>query len=195
MPEIEPPWCHRCGLAGPGPCLCIANAGQLWPLDGLRSAFLFESPVREAIYALKYANIRSIGKIVSHYMSEVVQSERLAFDLIVPVPLHRKRLRERGYNQAEIIALHLGRTLGVPVEGNHLRREVYASPQARAANADERRANVARAFRGESESVSGLKVAVVDDVTTTGATLRACAVELKKAGAEQVWGLTVAREL
>ena len=167
----------------------------MWPLDGMRSAFEFESPVREAILALKYANLRSVAGTLSGYVADMVIQDGSEFDLLTPVPLHKRRLRKRGYNQAEIIAQHLGEVLGVEVDGRHLRRVTYAGPQARASTADERRANVARAFQCEPGRLEGQRIAVIDDVTTTGATLRACAAALKRAGAMEVWGVTVAREL
>ena len=195
LPTIGAPRCYRCGNPGPNPCLCIAEATRVWPLDGMRSAFEFESPVREAILALKYANLRSVAGTLSGYVADMVIQDGLEFDLLAPVPLHKRRLRQRGYNQAQIIAQHLGEVLGVEVDERRLRRVTYAGPQARASTADERRANVARAFLCEPGSMEGRKIAVIDDVTTTGATLRACAAALKRAGATEVWGVTVAREL
>ena len=195
LPVIGSPRCHRCGNPGPNPCLCIAEATRIWPLDGMRSVFEFESPVREAILALKYSNLRSVGETLSGYLEEMLAQDDLAFDLIVPVPLHKRRLRQRGYNQSEVIARHVGKMTGTIVEAKTLRRVTYAGPQARAASADERRTNVAQAFQFEGGSLVGVKIAVIDDVTTTGATLRACATALKRGGAAEVWGITVAREL
>ena len=195
MPVIGAPRCHRCGNPGSSPCLCIAEGTRIWPLDGMRSAFLFESPVREAVLALKYANLRSVGRALSGYAAEMLTKDNLYFDVLVPVPLHGRRLRQRGYNQSQIIAGHLGKELGIEVESRLLRRITHAGPQARAATADERRANVARAFQCGPGSLEGRKIALIDDVTTTGATLRACASALKRAGAGEVWGVTVAREL
>ena len=164
-------------------------------MDGMRAAFLYESPVREAVIALKYHNLRAIGETLSAHLAESLQRDALRLDVLVPVPLHGRRLRQRGYNQSEILARHLGTAIGVPVDTRLLRRVTHVGPQARAASADERRANVADAFRCTSDKLDGLRIAVIDDVTTTGATLRACADELKKAGAGQVWGVTVARDL
>ena len=195
LPIIGAPRCHRCGNPGPNPCLCIAEATRVWPLDGMRSVFEFESPVREAVLAFKYSNLRSVGSVLSGYVGEMLTKDGLEFDVLAPVPLHKRRLRQRGYNQAEIIAQHLGERLGVKVDERLLNRVTYAGPQARASTADERRTNVARAFQCDAGKLEDVRVAVVDDVTTTGATLRACAAALKRAGAGEVWGVTVAREL
>ena len=195
LPVIGMPRCHRCGNPGTNPCLCIAEADRVWPLDGIRSGFEFESPVREAILALKFANLRSVGGTLSGHLAEMLREDGLTFDVLAPVPLHKRRMRERGYNQSEILAAGLGKEMGVEVDGRCLRRVTYVGPQARASSADERRANVAQAFECRAGRVEGKRVAVIDDVTTTGATLRACAEALKRAGAGEVWGVTVAREL
>lgn len=189
------PRCHRCGNPGPSPCLCVASSDRVWRLDGMRSGFEFESQMREAILALKFANLRSVGETLSGYVVEILREDGLSFDVIVPVPIHRRRMRQRGYNQSEILATGLGNSMGIEVDRQCLRRVTYAGPQARASTADERRANVAQAFECGPGRVEGKKVAVIDDVTTTGATLRACAAALKRAGAAEVWGITVAREL
>ena len=161
----------------------------------MRSAFEFESPVREAILALKFANLRSIGGTLSAYLAEMLTQDDLEFDVLVPVPLHKRRMRQRGYNQSEIIAAELGKETATEVDERCLRRITYIGPQAQASTADERRANVAQAFECRPGRVGGKRVAVIDDVTTTGATLRACAQALKRARAMEVWVITVAREL
>lgn len=194
LPVIRTPRCYRCGNAGQNPCLCIAAADRVWPMDGMRSGFEFESPIREAILALKFANLRSVGGDLSTHLAGALREDGLHFDVLTPVPLHKRRMRQRGYNQSEILATGLGKEMGIEVDGRCLRRVNYVGPQARAATADERRANVAQAFEGRPGRVEGKKVAIIDDVTTTGATLRACAAALKRAGAAEVWGITVARE-
>ena len=192
---IGTPRCNRCGNPGPNPCLCIASADRVWPLDGMRSGFEFESPVREAILALKFASLRSVGDTLSDYLGKMLRDDGLTFDVLTPVPLHNRRMRQRGYNQSEILAKGLGKRMGIEVDEGCLRRVTYVGPQARASTADERRANVVQAFECRPGRVEGKRVAVIDDVTTTGATLRACAAALKRVGAAEVWGITVAREL
>jgi ComF family protein len=113
---------------------------------------------------------------------------------IVPVPLHRTRLRQRGYNQAELLARGLGQELGLPLAPGWLERPQAGQPQARTASREQRWHNTTGAFRARGEAnASG--VLLVDDVCTTGATLNACAGALKAAGATGVWGLTLAREI
>jgi predicted amidophosphoribosyltransferase len=103
-------------------------------------------------------------------------------------------LRERGYNQAELLAKQVGLWLDVDVDGRGLARPDYQAPQARTAIKEEREANVSGAFVAERDVIE-LNVVVVDDVTTTGSTLEACASAVRAAGAARVWGLTFAREV
>ena len=113
----------------------------------------------------------------------------------MPVPLHPRRLKERGYNQAEVIARPLGEAARLAVTPAALQRTLWTEPQARMGNRTHRARNVNGAFAARAELVAGRRVAVVDDVCTTGATLNACADALTAAGAVSVWGLTLAREL
>ena len=112
----------------------------------------------------------------------------------MPVPLHRKRLRERGYNQSSLLAKELGKLANLPVVDDCLIRQRHAPPQARTATVDERRSNVADAFSCRDGRLKGKQVLLIDDVATSGATLDACAPALK-AGATSVWGLVLAREI
>jgi ComF family protein len=115
-------------------------------------------------------------------------------EALVPVPLHPVRLRERGYNQCQLLSKELGKLVGLPVMVDCISRKRYTSPQARAASASQRRDNVMAAFTCTGD-LRYKKVIIVDDVATSGATLDACAAALKAAGAGSVWGLTLAREV
>jgi len=115
--------------------------------------------------------------------------------MIVPVPLHPSRRRRRGYNQAELLAVALGRELGTPVNPGALVRTGGETSQARTHDVKERRRNVSSAFVCTDESCVDKRILIVDDVCTTGATLEACATALRSAGAAEVFGLTVAREV
>jgi ComF family protein len=113
----------------------------------------------------------------------------------VPVPLHSKRLKERGYNQAELLAIELSRLTGIPVNDTSLGRNIYNMQQAKTRNVEERRQNVIGIFTCLNEELFEKRVLLIDDVTTSGATLNACAAVLKKTGTTSVWGLTLAREI
>jgi ComF family protein len=114
-------------------------------------------------------------------------------EVLVPVPLHPKRLRQRGYNQALLLAQELSKIIGLPVDEDALIRAQDVVPQARTKSAAERRQNVRHAFAC-NRNMADKQILLIDDVCTTGATLDACAIALKAAGASSVWGLTVARE-
>lgn len=114
-------------------------------------------------------------------------------DAIVPVPLHPDRYAERGHNQAEVIARALAVRIGLPVEANALARVRAGAKRRIGAGRDARAVESAGAFRAATRLVSGKRVLLVDDVFTTGATLGACAVALREAGASEVVGITAAR--
>jgi len=128
-------------------------------------------------------------------LNEYLITNPVAAEVLVPVPLHRKRLRERGYNQSSLLAQELGKLANLPVVGDCLIRYRKAPPQTRAVTVEERRHNVADAFSCRDPRLRGKKALLIDDVSTSGATLNACAAALKAAGATSVWGLVMAREI
>jgi competence protein ComFC len=197
---LFPPKCAGCGREGAYLCdVCIAESpkapdatGQ--GLEAVISPFQMVGAAREVVHKLKYSGLRVMAEPMGVAMAQHAERHRIAPDIIVPVPLHRKRLRERGYNQATLLAHEVGKWMGVPVDAKGLVRTEYLGPQARAATREERQANVAGAF-ASSNDFTGLNVMVVDDVTTTGSTLEACAAAISGSGASLVWGLTFAREI
>lgn len=196
--ELMIPWlnaetCHRCAAPSPLGRLCARCKNDPSALDGLRAACAFEGIVRQAIHNLKYRQGRSLAGLASRLLAESLVSRPLQADLLIPVPLARGRRRERGYNQAELIADCLSRSIGVPTTAAALERVRETPPQV-GLSAAERRRNVRGAFACSPEArVAGRRVIVLDDVATTGATLGACADVLKAAGAARVFGLVVAR--
>ena len=200
---LFPPRCVGCGREGPYICAhCLdavphldAPVGvNLDALEGIVAPFGMEGVGREAVHRLKYAHLRAVASPMAELLARHLTGRGLTGDLLVPVPLHPRRLRQRGYNQAELLARHVGRVLEIPVECRGLRRRTHGPPQARSAGREERRSNVAGAFEAR-RSFDGLDVLVLDDVATTGATLEACAAALKAAGASSVWGVAFAHEL
>jgi len=116
-------------------------------------------------------------------------------EVLVPVPLHQKRVRERGYNQSSLLAKELGKLTSLPVVDDCLIRQRHTPPQARTSTAAERQSNVSNAFTCRDRRLQDKQVLLIDDVSTSGATLDACAAALKAAGATSVWGLVLAREV
>jgi ComF family protein len=151
--------------------------------------------MREAIHQLKYHNLRALAAPLASMLQEYINANPLDVDVLVPVPLHRKRLRERGYNQAGLLAQRLGRLMNMPVIDDVLVRQRHMPPQARTASVEERRLNIADSFACLDDRLRGRKVLLLDDVATSGVTLDACAGVLKASGAVSVWGLVMAREI
>ena len=151
--------------------------------------------VRAALHAFKFGGRRALALPLGDLLAEAVQ-DRLPLglpDLLLPVPLHPRRERERGFNQSSLLARRLGRAWGRPVRDDILGR-VVATPSQTALDAVARRANVRGAFRlRRPELIAGRHVVVVDDILTTGATLSECARTLQEMGAARVGALTVAR--
>jgi competence protein ComFC len=197
---LFPPKCAGCGREGAYLCdVCIAESPKAPDtsgegLESIIAPFQMQGAAREVVHRLKYNGLRVMAEPMGAAMAQHLQRHQMVPDIIVPVPLHRKRLRERGYNQAELLAQAVAQWLGVTVDSKGLARIGYIGPQARTATREERKANVAGAFEA-ARDFSGLSVVVVDDVTTTGSTLEACAVALRHAGASAVCGLTFAREI
>ncbi len=169
---------------------------QRWELtiDGIRSPFRFEGVVREAILEFKYNQARALALPLARLLEEYLRHRHLPADVLVPVPLHHRRLRERGYNQSGKLARELGQLMGLPVVEDSLFR-LRNTPSQVNAIGEQRRSNVAQAFACRDGRLQQVQVLLVDDVCTTGATLDWCAVALKEAGAKSVWGVTVAREV
>ncbi len=128
-------------------------------------------------------------------LADFLKTSDIAGDVVVPVPLHPKRLRDRAYNQSALLARRLGQNAGLPVVEGCLVRVKATPPQARTAAVAERRRNMAGAFACRDGRLKDRQVLLIDDVATSGATLDAAAAALKASGAETVWGLSVAREI
>ena len=194
LSRILPPICPRCGKPQSDGILCAACDGENPAIDGIRSPFVFEGVIRRAVHELKYRNIRALAVPMAELLHEYILENPMQGEVLVPVPLHRKRLRERGYNQSGLLAKQLSKLTGIPVIGDCLVRQQHTPPQARTANIDERRQNVIDAFSCANGKLQGKKVILIDDVTTSGTTLNACAETLKKSGVASVWGLVMAIE-
>lgn len=168
-----------------------------YTLDRLVGLYQYEGPVKKAIAWLKYKDVTGLAKILSDLMVEEIQELGLEFGaetVVIPVPLHWQRSWKRGFNQAELLANHFGRGLGLQVRTDLLRRRRHTAPQIKLKH-DERQKNVAGAFvvpESKKEEVKDHDFLLIDDVCTTGATLNACANALKRAGARYVWALTLA---
>lgn len=186
--------CYRCALPTPTGNLCARCQRRPAALDSVRAACTFEGVVRKAIHMLKYRQGRYVVPFLGSLLEEAIGRRPLQVDVIVPVPLSRERLRERGYNQSQLLAGHLSRSMDIPMEPDWIQRTRPTPPQT-SLSAASRRANVRGAFQWRGPSVEGKRVLLVDDVMTTGATLEECGLVVRHAGARRVLAVVVARDL
>jgi ComF family protein len=151
----------------------------------------YEDTLRELIHLFKYGSVRPLAKPLAALCARAIPFEH-AFDVVAPMPLHWRKRWTRGYNQSELLAREIGRRRDVPVK-NLVRRVKSTAAQAGLSNS-KRRLNVQGAFAlRKGVNVKGLRILLVDDVLTTGATASACARVLKRAGAKHVAIAAVAR--
>ncbi len=202
---ITGPQCERCGkpilstvaAQTTQVLLCHMCRRELYDFDFARSFARYDGPLIHAITALKYDEVRPLGVWFAQRLADLVRAnqESFAADAVVPVPLHATRLRERGYNQAELIAKPLARLLGIPFR-SYLLVRTKPRPDKLILTRRERWRIVHGAYATRAGAqVDKLRVLLLDDVMTTGATLDACSRALRGAGATRVVGLTVARVL
>ncbi len=158
------------------------------------AVYQFDGAIRDAVHALKYDGLRAIAPALGRLMASHPSLSRMDLDAIVAVPVHPRRLRERGYNQAGLLADEVGRRLSLPVAQRALRRVKDTPPQARTKDEAGRARNVAGVFEAGT-GTEGKRLLLVDDVATTGSTVNACAAALRRAGAEWVGALVLAREM
>ena len=190
--RLEPPYCATCAQpAAAFPCRGCADSPL--SIDGIRAPYLMEGLVREAIHSLKYSNFRAIASDLGRLLADYLNSTPLPATLLIPVPMHGRRLRQRGYNQSYLLARELSKHVGIPLAQDLLARARDTAPQVSLANREERARNARGSFQCVGQA-GGEAVLLVDDVATTGSTLSACAQALKEKGAASVWGLVLARE-
>jgi ComF family protein len=195
FPRLIPPLCPQCGRPLPPEGRCRQCEKWKLEIDAIRSPYRYEGVVRQAIHCLKYYNWKVIALPLAQLLAEHLKTNPMPATVIAPVPLHPRRLRERGYNQSGLIARELSRLMDLPLAENLLFRVRDNPPQAKVITAEARRSNVVGAFCCRSSLRQQESVLLIDDVCTTGATLNSCASALKAAGAGWVRGLTVAREV
>ena len=140
-------------------------------------------------------SLRALAVPLAGLLREYLKANPIPGEVLVPVPLHKKRLRERGYNQSARLAQALGKLISLPVTADCLIRQRPTPPQVRTSTVEERWHNIAAAFVCRDSRLQGKRILLIDDVSTSGATLDACAAALKASGAISVWGLVMAREI
>jgi len=200
--RIQPPICQLCGQPFTAPnnetdaiTVCVTCQEQTYAFQVARSFGLYEGSLAKAIVNLKFERIEPLGDWFAKQLEGVVRNNAacLVADVVVPVPLHRNRQKERGFNQVELFARPLARRLGLPFRPVLLMR-TKPRPEKHLLDYEERWEAVRGAFAMKHDGrVDNFRVLLLDDVMTTGATLDACSKALREAGASSVLGLTVAR--
>ncbi len=191
---VEEPRCRKCGkpvreewMEYCGDC----RAHRHYFERGV-SLWLHQSPVKESIYRFKYQNRRIYARFYAEQAAqrygELIAKWRI--ERLIPIPLHRKRRRERGYNQAELLARELGRILGIPVDTAALVRVRNTAPQKRL-DPEQRRKSMSHAFEVSRPMQNTGPILLVDDIYTTGNTLDHAAYALRRAGAGKVYFFTI----
>jgi len=197
--RIVPPFCAKCSQPFEGAITdaftCANCEGRGLHVEAAVSVYRSRGVIRKVIHDFKYGRQLHLRHLIGRWLIEAMDDSRLAgrpFHLIVPVPLHPARKRERGFNQAQLLARELRRAGDIPL-GDVLQRIRYTTTQTQF-DRSERMENLRGAFRlRQGCDVQGFRILLVDDVLTTGSTLSECACVLKKAGAISVHAVTAAR--
>ena len=190
LPEIGRPVCARCGMPTAFETfVCDECKGVDFGFESARAPLRYEGVGKEIVHSLKYRGYTAVvERLAAPLMLGVLDGER-HYDAVVPVPLHRSRLRRRGFNQAELLARGVAREINAPVSDTL--QVVRRTRDQTELSAAERRANVEGAYTARGR-VRG-RVLLIDDVFTTGATMSACAWTLLQAGAEEVHSVSLCR--
>ncbi len=199
--QIKPlpsPFCQLCGTPLSLDGICKNCQYRPPKLSGQRAVSLYQEPLRGCIHGLKYDGNTRLAEPLGLLLAQAYRRYSLQADMLIPVPLHSERQQQRGFNHASLLAEVCSANLGVPMNDRILVRH-----RATVAQVDlhprERYQNVAGAFACTSGSASGAlcgrRIVIIDDVSTTSATLEACATPLFAAGAKEIWGLVLARPM
>ena len=187
--------CQRCGRQMAGvQSLCEHCQIPDWGCGDIKTIGPFEAPLSDAIHRLKYSNAQSISRQLGRMMADVAEGKEKykKADMILAVPLHNARKRERGYNQAQLLADQLGKALKIPSRQDIIFRARHTKSQT-TLNKEERLRNVEGIFKVKSpEKIKDKTIILIDDVLTTGATIGSCGQSLMEAGAKQVLAMTAA---
>ncbi len=191
---IKRPFCRLCGqpLEISGDVICKDCKNHSLHLTALRSCAFYGGPLQNAIKRLKYKGDLALGDALSRPLIDLLRETGWEIDLVTPVPIGVARQAQRGYNQAALLALPIALKYKLPYRPAAIEK-IRATRSQVGLSLFERRENVKGAFRARPELVKGKRVLLVDDVTTSGATIDACGKTLFDAGALQVFGITLAR--
>ena len=194
--RVVPPQCFVCGKLAPSPvgrtCVSCCKKSHIF---GFLSPFMYQQEiVRMMIHAFKYEGMKSLAPFFAEHIFCYLQKYGAlpTATLFIPIPLRARRRRARGFNQAELIAVRLGKLTGISVDTTILKKVKDTVPQA-SLSAQDRRCNLEGSFQISARAeIKRKTIILVDDVKTTGVTLEEAARVLKKAGAKEIWAITIA---
>jgi ComF family protein len=193
---LKEPVCRHCGrVVKKNADRCAACLRTpLYPIDQVRAAVIFSEPIPNVIHNLKYNGYFGLAVPLAEMMVDAWQDWHMPIDLVVGVPLHAQREKKRGYNQSDLLAQAFCEQLDLAMDNRVLRRVRNTSPQV-GLTAEDRVVNVAEAFAADPDRAAGKHILLIDDVCTTGSTLKAAAEALMAVGARRVSGYCLARAL
>jgi ComF family protein len=183
-----------CGIPTSGAKICEKCNTNPPAYRMMRSWAVFDSPVQNALHTMKYRRNIGLGEAFAAQMSEFFKSLDWLVDVLIPVPLGKNRLKERGYNQVALVARPLAYEVGLDYKPSALWKARETRSQV-GLTVTQRRENVEGAYQADARVVNRKSVVVMDDVATTGSTILACADALLSAGAKEVYAITIARAL
>jgi competence protein ComFC len=186
--------CPICGYPKNGADRCLGCCHYSANFTEVRSLAAYTGGVKNAIHRLKYQNDLGVGSIFADMLKKLVLINGWKIDIVVPIPLSKQRKKERGYNQARILALPIALKLGIPLDDNSIIRTRETSSQV-SLDAIERQKNIHNAFSAQGNKLRGKNILIVDDVITTGSTINDCARAGKIAGVKEVFGVSLGRAI
>jgi ComF family protein len=190
---IKKPTCPKCMRLTKNGQFCDRCRSKSSLTGVVVAAYYGDGPLKELIHGFKYDGLFDIKEVLGKYLTLTLTEKFKKQAVLIPVPLHKKRLAERGYNQSHLLATEVAKSINYQVLDKKLIRKKYTNPQVTFSGAN-RKKNIRDAFYwiGEDE-IDSKTIILVDDVYTTGATLEECAKVLRNAGAREIWGLVLAK--
>jgi len=193
-----PKYCLNCNQEGNFICYSCFKKLPLNAkpaLNNLLMASYYQNPlVKKAIHCFKYDFVKDLSKPLSLLMVKKLEKKNIKNPILIPIPLHKKRLRWRGFNQAELLAQEIGNKLNIPVINDVLIRTKHTLPQMKIKSSEQRKENIKQAFAlSEEVNLSNKTLILIDDISTTGATLEQAAKVLKQLKPKKILKLVIAQ--
>ena len=194
VPRINKPFCDKCGIPTNGADICKKCQSNPPAYRMMRSWAVFDSSIQNALHTMKYRRNIGLGDRLAIQMTDFLHSLQWRVQAVLPVPLGKNRLKERGYNQVALVARPLAYEVGMEYIPQALKKTRETRSQV-GLTITQRHENVHNAYWADSQVVKGRSILLMDDVATTGSTISACTESLLSAGAQEVYVLTIARAL